>query len=281
DWTISRQLWWGHRIPAWFDEAGNIFVGRDEADARARGGIGGDVPLRQDSDVLETWFSSALWPFSTLGWPDADAMHERGFDDFLPTSVLVTGFDIIFFWVARMVMMTDALTGKVAFNDVYMTGLVRDKDGQKMSKSKGNILDPIDIIDGITADALVAKRTTGLMKPKDAPKIEKATRKEFPDGIIAHGADPLRFTMAALAGPGRDIKFDLGRAEGYKNFCNKLWNATRFVLMNTEALPPPAGEGAGRADGGSPTPVTDAEKWILSRLAKTSAEAQEHFAAYR
>jgi len=284
DWCISRQLWWGHRIPAWFDDAGACYVGRSEAEVRAKHGLGDDVALHQDSDVLETWFSSQLWPFSTLGWPDAAAMAQRGFDRYLPSNVLVTGFDIIFFWVARMIMATDSFTGQIPFKDVYITGLIRDAQGQKMSKSKGNVLDPLDIIDGISIDDLVAKRTHGLMQPKMAEKIEKATRKEFPDGIIAHGADALRFTIAALATHGRDIKFDMGRAEGYKNFCNKLWNASRFTLMNTESftLPSLAGGGARRAEGGeAPPPRTDAEKWILSRLAKVAAEAQQHFADYR
>ena len=273
DWCISRQLWWGHRIPAWYDEAGNIFVARNEEEAIAQSMKDGAPrrALSRDSDVLETWFSSALWSHSTLGWPDQQAMAELGFDKRLPTSVLVTGFDIIFFWVARMIMMTDHFTGRVPFGHVYITGLVRDKDGQKMSKSKGNILDPIDIIDGISLEALVEKRTQGLMQPQMAEKIRKATHKEFPDGIPAFGADALRFTFASLATHGRDIKFDLNRAEGYKNFCNKLWNAARFVLMHCEDF----------ETNGIPQPKTDAERWILHRLQHMLLNVEANFKAYR
>lgn len=274
DWCISRQLWWGHRIPAWFDAAtGNCYVGRSEEEVRAKHNLGSDVVLNQESDVLETWFSSQLWPFSTLGWPNEQAMAERGFDRYLPSSVLITGFDIIFFWVARMIMATDNLVGKIPFKDVYFTGLIRDGQGQKMSKSKGNVLDPLDIIDGITIDDLVAKRTGGLMQPKMVEKIEKATRKEFPDGIAAHGADALRFTIAALATHGRDIKFDMNRAEGYKNFCNKLWNASRFVLMQTSDFDP--------SEVDDIAVYSETDHWILSRLAATASEAQKHFADYR
>ena len=286
DWCISRQLWWGHRIPAWYDDEGNIYVGRDEAEVRQKYHLADSLALRQDSDVLDTWFSSALWTFSTLDWTG-----ELNFDDysqalktFHPTSVLVTGFDIIFFWVARMMMMTLYFikdkdgNPQVPFKTVYVHGLVRDGQGQKMSKSKGNVLDPIDLIDGIDLETLVAKRTTGLMNPKDAQKIEKATRKEFADGIPAFGTDALRFTFTSLASTGRDINFDLKRIEGNRNFCNKIWNATRFVLMNCV-------DKDGNALNIDKTANTELwelpEQWIMSRLNSTVKAIHEHMSQYR
>jgi len=265
DWCISRQLWWGHRIPAWYDDDGNIYVGRNEAEVREKHQLDESLALRQDNDVLDTWFSSALWPFSTQGWPEkTDSLKT-----FYPGNVLVTGFDIIFFWVARMIMLGLKFMGDVPFHEVYIHGLIRDQDGQKMSKTKGNVLDPIDLIDGVDLDTLLAKRTTGLMQTHMQPKIEEATRRQFPDGINEFGTDALRFTFASLATTGRDIRFDLGRIEGYGNFCNKLWNASRYVLMNTENLDEGAKE------------YSTADRWIQSQLNKTILAVQQNFDSYR
>jgi len=269
DWCISRQLWWGHRIPAWYDEQGNVYVAENEQQVRQENNLSDEVLLRQDNDVLDTWFSSALWPFATMGWPD----KTPELDKFVPSSVLVTGFDIIFFWVARMIMMTMKFTNKVPFKEIYITGLIRDEHGDKMSKSKGNVLDPIDLIDGIELEQLVGKRTSGLMNPKAASKIEKNTRKQFPDGIGSYGTDALRMTFCSLASTSRDINFDLGRVEGYKNYCNKLWNAARYVLMNTEEFD------CGKT--GSDMELSIADRWIISRFNQTIQTFEKHTNEYR
>lgn len=276
DWCISRQLWWGHRIPAWYDDAGNVFVGRNEAEVRSKHNLAANISLRQDDDVLDTWFSSALWTFSTLGWPE----NTPELKTFHSTDVLVTGFDIIFFWVARMIMMTmhfvknEDGTPQVPFKTVYVHGLVRDAQGQKMSKSKGNVLDPIDLIDGIDLESLVAKRTSGMMQPQMAEKIAKATRKEFADGLNAYGTDALRFTFLSLASTGRDIKFDVGRIEGFRNFCNKIWNASRYVMMNSE------GQDCGQ-DGSTDYELSVADRWIISRLQEAEKSVADAIAQYR
>ena len=268
DWCVSRQIWWGHRIPAWYDPQGSVYVGRSEAEIRAKHKIAAHVTLKQDNDVLDTWFSSALWPFSTLGWPQKTPELGR----FYPTNTLITGFDIIFFWVARMMMMGLKFMGDVPFRDVYITGLIRDEHGDKMSKSKGNVIDPLDIVDGIALEALVAKRTSGMMQPQLAAAIEKSTRKQYPEGIAPHGTDALRFTLAALASPSRDIRFDLGRVAGYRNFCNKLWNAARFVEMSV-------GEAATTDSG--PVELSMADRWIRSRFGRMIGEVEAAFRAYR
>ena len=270
DWCISRQLWWGHRIPAWYDEAGNIYVGAGEAGVRSDNDLADDVPLRQDEDVLDTWFSSALWTFSTLGWPE----DTEELALFHPSSVLVTGFDIIFFWVARMIMVTLHFRKEVPFHKVYVHGLVRDSHGAKMSKSKGNVLDPIDLIDGIDLEQLVSKRTAGMMQPKPAKKIDRQTRAEFPNGIAAYGTDALRFTYYSLASTGRDIRFDIGRIEGFRNFCNKIWNAARYVLMHCE-------NEDYRIAADATYELSLADRWIVSRLQETERAVEKAIAGYR